>query len=136
MLHRVMAAGFQNVIETNHITFDVSIRIRDGIANTSLRAQIDHNIRMVLLKNTVDECLVRKAALDKDIVLELLKLGKACFLDANIIIIVHIVQTNDFGIWLSGQNTLCKVGTDEAGRTGDEDNYIFHDKSLYDTPSN
>ena len=27
MLHRIMAADFQNVIETNHITFDVSIRI-------------------------------------------------------------------------------------------------------------
>jgi len=110
-----MAAGFQNVVEANHIALDVSIRVGDGIANTSLSTQIDHNIRMVLLKNTVDTYLVRKVALDKGIVFKFLKLSKASFLDANVVIIVHVVQANDLGIWLCGQDTFCQVGTDEAG---------------------
>ena len=80
MLHWMMATGFQNVIKTNHVALDVSVRVRDGITDTRLCAEVDHNIRMVLLKNAVDKCLIRKIALDKGVVLELLKLSKTSFL--------------------------------------------------------
>lgn len=115
MLHGIVAAGFQNVIEANHVALDVGIRVGDGIANTSLSAQIDHNIRVMLLKNAIDHCLVRKIALDKGVVLELLKLCETSFLDTNVIIIVHVVQTDDLGIRLGSQDTLGKVGTNETG---------------------
>ena len=85
MLHRIMTAGFQNVIEADHIALDVSIRVGDGVTYTSLGTQIDHNIRVILLKNAVDQRLVRKVVLDKGIALELLEFRKACFLDTNII---------------------------------------------------
>lgn len=126
MLHGIVAAGFQNVIEANHVALDVGIRVGDGIANTSLSAQIDHNVWVILLKNTVDESFIRKVALDKGIILELLKLCKPSFLDTNIIIIVHVVQANDLGIRLSGQDTFCQVGTDETGGTGNENNITLH----------
>jgi hypothetical protein len=100
MLHRIMTASFQNVIEANHVALDVGIRVGDGVANASLGTQIDHNIRVILLKNTVDKCLVRKIPLDKGIVFELLKFCKTRFLDANVIIIVHIVQADHLGIRL------------------------------------
>ena len=115
MLHGIMAAGFQNVIEANHVTLDVGVRVGDGIADTSLSAQIDHNVWVILLKNTVDESFIRKVALDKGIILELLKLCQTSLLDTNIIIIVHVVQANDLGIRLSGQDAFGKVGTDETG---------------------
>ena len=105
-----MAAGFQNVVKANQVTFDVGIRVGDGIANTSLSAQIDYNIRVILPKNTVDESFIRKVSLDKGIILEIPKLCQTSLLDTNIIIIVHIVQTNDLGIRLSGQDTFCQVG--------------------------
>ena len=78
---------------------------------------------MVLLEDAVDECLVCEIALNKGVVLELLKLCQTNFLDANIIIIVHIVQTNHLGIRLSGQNTLGKVGADKTRCACDE--YCF-----------
>lgn len=31
-----MAAGFQNVVKANKVTFDVGIRVGDGIAHTCL----------------------------------------------------------------------------------------------------
>ena len=110
-----MAAGFQNVIEADHVALDVGIRVGDGVANASLGTQIDYNIRMVLFKNAVDTYLVRKVALDKGIVFKFLKLRKASFLDADIIVIVHVIQTDDYGIRLSGQNTLGKVRADKTG---------------------
>lgn len=70
---------------------------------------------MVLFKNAVDTYLVRKVALDKGIVFKFLKLRKASFLDADIIVIVHVIQTDDYGIRLSGQNTLGKVRADKTG---------------------
>ena len=123
MLHRIMTAGLQNVVEANHVALDVGIRVCDGVANTSLSTQINHNIRMVLLKNAVDKCLIRKVTLDKGVVLELLKLRQTSLLDADVIIIVHVVQTNDLGIRLSGQDTFGKVGADKTGCTGNE--YCF-----------
>lgn len=115
MFYRIMAASFQNVIEANHVALDVSIRVGDGVTHTSLSTQIDHNIRVMLLKNAVDKCFVRKVSLDKCIVLELLKLRKTSFLDADIIVIVHVIQTDDIGIRLGSQDTLGKVGTNETG---------------------
>ena len=115
MLNRIMTAGFQNVVKANHVAFDVSVRVCDGVTHTCLSAQIDHNIRVILLKNAVDQRLVRKIALNKGVFLELLKLSKTSFLDANIIIIVHVIQTDDLDIRLSGQNTLGKVGADKSG---------------------
>ena len=118
-----MTAGFQNVVEANHVALNVGIRVGDGVTHTCLSTQIDHNIRMILIKNTIDECLVRKVALDKGVVFELLKLRKSSFLDTNIIVIVHVVQTDDLGIQLGSQNTLGKVGANEARRTSYE--YCF-----------
>ncbi len=42
-----MAAGFQDVVETDEIAFDVSIRVRNGVANASLCCQIHNNLRLV-----------------------------------------------------------------------------------------
>ena len=36
MLHRIVTAGFQNVIEANHVALDVSIRVGNGVANSRL----------------------------------------------------------------------------------------------------
>lgn len=46
---------------------------------------------MILFKNAVDKCLISKVALDKDVVLESLKLSQASFLDANIVVVIHVV---------------------------------------------
>ena len=110
-----MTAGFQNVVEANHVALNVGIRVGDGVTHTCLSTQIDHNIRVILLKNAVDKCLVCKISFYKGIVFKFLKLLKASFFDANIIIIVHVVQTNDLGIRLGSQDTLGKVRADKTG---------------------
>ena len=94
--------------------------ISDFIDITRYRDDITHD----KIRDTVDESFIRKVSLDKGIILEIPKLCQTSLLDTNIIIIVHIVQTNDLGIRLSGQDTFCQVGTDETGGTGDKD--CFH----------
>ena len=117
MLHRVVAAGLQNVVEADHIAFDISIWVGDGVSHTRLCAEVDHDVGVILFKNAVNEILVCEITLNKGVVLELLKLRQASFLDTNVVIIVHVIQTDDLGIRLGSQDTLGKVGADKTGRT-------------------
>lgn len=106
MFHRIMAAGFENVVEANHVALDVSVRVRDGITNTCLCAEVHHNVRVILLKNTVNEGLVCQITFYKGIVLKLLEFCQTFLLDTDIIVIVHVVQSDDLGIRLGSQDTL------------------------------
>ena len=45
-----MATSLKNVIKTNQIRLNISIRMRDGISHTSLSGKIHHNGRAVLLE--------------------------------------------------------------------------------------
>ena len=109
MLHGIMTAGFQNVIEANHVALDVSIRVSDGVTNTSLGTKIHNNIRVVLLEDVVDETLVRKVSLDECVASKLLKFCQTCFFDADIVVVVHVIQTDDHGVRLRSKNTPGKV---------------------------
>ena len=109
MLNWIVTAGFQNIIEAEHIALDVSVRVSDGVTNTCLCAEIDHNIWVVLLEDAVDESLVRKVSLNECVVFKLLKFCQTCFFDADIVVVVHIVQTDDLSFRLSCKDTLCKV---------------------------
>ena len=118
-----VTTGFENVIETNKVTLNIGIRIGNTVTNTSLCRKINHHIKVIISKKPINKSLVRKVTLDKGVVLELLKLRQTGLLDADVIIIVHVVQTNDLGIRLSGQDTFGKVGADKTGCTGNE--YCF-----------
>lgn len=109
MLYRVVTAGFQNIVKANHVAFDVGIRVGDGVPYTSLCAKVDHDVRVALLKDAVDESLICKIAFNKGVVLELLEFSQTRFLNADIVVVVHVVQTNNFCVWLSGQDALGKV---------------------------
>ena len=58
MLHRIMAAGFKDVIETDDIAFNVHIWVVDGITNTCLCCQVDHYIKVIFSEQLVDQRLV------------------------------------------------------------------------------
>ena len=54
MLHGVMSAGLEDVIEAHHVAHDVGIGIGDAIAHTSLGSEVHDNLGLILLKNTID----------------------------------------------------------------------------------
>ena len=65
MFHRMMAAGFQNVVETDEVRFDIGVRVGDGVAHAGLCGKVDHDLRLVLLEDSVNARLVRQIALDE-----------------------------------------------------------------------
>ena len=47
MLHRVVAAGLKDVIETYQIALDIGIGVSDRISHASLGSEIHYNIKVV-----------------------------------------------------------------------------------------
>ena len=65
MLHRVMSASFQYIIEANHVALNIGIRIGDAIAHASLSCQIHHHVKVVLLEQSINQCFVSQITLDE-----------------------------------------------------------------------
>lgn len=65
VLHRMMSAGLQDVVEPDHVALDISIRVLDTVADTRLGGQVHYDIEMIFLEDAVDEGLVGEVALDE-----------------------------------------------------------------------
>ena len=57
VLHFVMAASLQNVVETYQVTLDVAIRIGNAVTDTSLGSEVHHHINLILREDLLDERL-------------------------------------------------------------------------------
>lgn len=118
-----MTASLQNVVKANQVTFNICIRIGDGIAHASLRRQIHHDARLVVSKNFVDKRFIGKISFDKYpfrismLRSAFIQLLQAVFLNGYVIIVVHVVQADDFHRRQGTQKLQYKVAADEAGRT-------------------
>jgi len=119
-----MATGFQNVIEANQVCFHIGIRVRNGIADTRLRTEVHYDFRLILLKDRFDHSLVCQIAFYETEIFKLLQFVQTCFLQAHIIIVVHVVQTHNLDTLHRGEQTLCKVGTNETRYTRDKNAFV------------
>ena len=96
-----MAAGFQNIIETDQVRLDIGIGIGDGITYTRLCSQIHHNSWLVCTENILNQIRVRDVSFDKIpgrirmLFRFLFNLLQSPFLHFNRIIIGHDVDTHN-----------------------------------------
>lgn len=126
MLHLMMAACFQNIVEAYEITLDIGIRIRDGITDTGLRGKIDHYGNPVVTKNFLYGILVRNRRVDEcPVSAEGLDFAQALVLYVDVVIIGDTVDTDDADIVNVSEKALDEVAADEAGSTGHEDSLAF-----------
>lgn len=99
-------------------------RTKHGIAHACLCCQVYYYFRLVFGKDFVDECFVSQVAFDEG-PLGVAVLGSAgsnllqtVFLDGYVVVVVHVVQTDDFHRGHGAQKLQNKVAADEAGGTG------------------
>ena len=129
MLNRMLCfhrctAGFENVIETDDVRLYVYIRIRYRVTNSCLRRKIDYYREMILLKQAVNKRTVGKISshkLPRAIGMrscELFDLSETVFLDGNIIVIIHVIQSDNVYAMYGTQKFHNKVGTNKTGCTG------------------
>ena len=65
VLHLVVAAGLEDIIETDKVALHIGIGVGDAITHACLRCEVDHNIYTVLGEYLLDECLVGYIAFDE-----------------------------------------------------------------------
>ena len=126
MLHRIMATGFEDVVEADEVRFDIGVRVGDGVAHAGLCGEIDHDLRLVLLEGFVNERLVRQTALDEGEVQIGSQFAQAVFLQSDVVVIIYAVQADDLCIRNIPQQALGQVRADKAGCAGDEDRLLVH----------
>ena len=131
VLHRMMSAGLQDVVEPDHVTLNVSIRVLDAIADTGLSGKVHYDIEVVFLEEAIDEGLVGEVALDELVGMPfgcvgfLLDLAQAVLLERRIIVVVQVVKPHDVERLLAFKEPQHEVGAYEAGGAGDEDGLVI-----------
>ena len=85
-----VAAGFQNIVETDQVALDIDIRMIDRVADAGLRSQIDYDGWLVYCKHFVDKGFVRDTSFNKDVPdgrVDRVDYAKAVLLELRIVVI-------------------------------------------------
>ena len=118
-----MSAGFQDIVKTDEVALDIHVWMIDGIADASLRGEVDHDRRLVGPEDLVYKSFVSNAALHKNMPYrgrDRIDDAKAVLLEVRIIIIIHIVEADHSAACKFAAQAHHQVGADEAGRAGDQ----------------
>ena len=121
----MVAACLKDVEEADEVALEVGARVLDGVAHARLGGEVHHDVEAVLSEQALDEGGIAQVAAHEGKASVGVGLGQhaqARVLDAGVVIAVEVVESDDGVIGLLEQ-LLDEEGTDEAGRSGDE-NFI------------
>ena len=119
-----MTAGFQNMIESDQVGLNISIRVRNRITDSRLSRQIYYNLRLVFGKNLLHQLPVRNRTLKKYPCAfrmgscQGLNLFQPVFFYRDIIIVIHVVDANNLHRRSCTQKFQHQIGADKSSGTG------------------
>ena len=131
MLHRVITAGFENVVKTDEIALNIHIRICYRITHARLRRKIHDDFGVGFRKDFLNERLIREIPFYECPFASLLglgklfNLGKTVFLDGNIVVVIHIVKSNEIYTAYGIQKLRHKVRANKSGCPCDKNCFVF-----------
>ena len=136
MLHRMIPAGLENVVEPDDVRLDIDVRMVDGIPDPRLRRQIDDHRRFVLREDFVDQRPVRDGTLHEDMLhgrrlRRFTDQPEAVFLELRIVVVVHVVQGNHRSGGHFPEQPQDEIRPDESGRPGDENGFAVQLHMLF-----
>ncbi len=125
MLYLVVAAGFEEVVETDEVTLDVGIGVGDAVAHAGLCGEVDDDGNVVVGEDALDEGLVGYAALDEGPAFcHTFYLTQALVFEADIVVVGDGVDADDPDVLHVGEQAFHEVAADEAGGTGDQNGFM------------
>ena len=90
-----MTAGFEDIEKADQVRFHISIRVGNGVTHTSLCCKVDDHRRLVLLEQLSDQFLISDIAFDKSKCGILGQLFQTELFQCYIVVVIHVVDTND-----------------------------------------
>lgn len=109
MLNFVVTAGFEDVVESDEVGFYIGIRIGDAVAYSCLCGKVHNNLWLILGEEVFDEWFVGNVALYEGKEGVLLQLLQAVFLETYIVVVVHVIYSDDSVIGMGLAVFLHKV---------------------------
>ena len=111
VLHRMVPARFEDIVESDNIALDVGVRVLDAVAYAGLRREVHHDVELLFGEKGVRQGLVGDGAADEAVgglrffalaQNDTLRAGndglylpKPVLLQADVVIIIQIVQPHD-----------------------------------------
>ena len=121
--HRVMTAALEDVEEADEVALEVGAGVLDGVADTRLSGEVHDDVEALLGEQTLEQGGVGEVAANEfeaTVNICLAEHRQASFLDARIIVVVEVVETDDSVVG-GIEQPLHEERADEAGSAGDED---------------
>lgn len=88
MLHFVVAARLEDVVESDEVALDIGVGVGDAVAHACLGGQVDHYCYLVFGEDCLHSGLVGDGGVDKGpVALQRLYLLQAFILDVDIVVI-------------------------------------------------
>ena len=123
VLHGIVAAGLKDVVESDDIALDVGVGVLDAVTYTRLGGEVDNDVGLMLFEDLANEVAVGDVAFYELIagsrrLAFLLNLAKAIFLETDVVVVVHVVDTDDVGFGPVAEEATYEVAANEAGTAG------------------
>ena len=88
MFHFVVAAGLEDVVESDEVALDIGVGVGDAVANTCLGGEVNHYCYLVFGEDCLHGCLIGDGGVDEGpVALQRLYLLQALIFDIDIIVI-------------------------------------------------
>ncbi len=128
-----VATGFEDVVEADEVAGDVGIGVGDAVTHPCLCCEVDHNVGLVRAEEIVYGGAVGEVATHEEKVGVLRECLKSFLFQAHVVVVVHVVDADNGGVWRGGEQPLSEVGTDEACGSRDQNGltlkvyvWLFH----------
>lgn len=121
-----VAAGFQNIVETDQVALNVDVRMIDRVADAGLCGQINYDGGFVYCKYFVDKGLIGDTSFNKDVPdgrVDRVDHAKAVLLELRVVVVVHVVEADHGAACELAAKAHNQVCADEARGAGDQDGF-------------
>ena len=126
MLDFVVTAGLQDIVESDKVALNVSIRIGDAVADSCLSGKVHDNSNLVFREDFLHCIFVSDGGVDKSpITMQSLYCFQTLILDVDIVVVGNRIDTDNLNVLDIVEESLDEVATDKAGSARHEDGFAL-----------
>ena len=121
-----MTAGLQDIIETDKVALDVSIRISNAVAYSRLSCEVHDNSNFVFREDFLNCVFVCDGSVDKSpITMQSLYFFQPLILDVDIVVVGNGINSNYLDVLDIVEESLDEVAADKANSACHKDGLSF-----------
>ena len=126
MLDLMVTASLQDIVESDKVALNISIRISDAVADSCLSGKVHDNGNLVFREDFLHCILVCNGGMNKSpIPMQGFNFFQPLILDVDIVVVGDGIATDNLDVLNIAEKPLDEVATDKAGSARHEDGLAF-----------